>query len=129
FSNGTVPLQYPNFFTFANLPYNLITPQTYGGRVVKQGALGSIQLGYKDMLFLDLSGRNDWASTLALSGNQSYFYPSVGLTAIISEMVKLPEAISFLKLRASLSQTANEVPFNVINPVNVIGGAGQPPFP
>ncbi|MFT3950100.1 MAG: SusC/RagA family TonB-linked outer membrane protein [Agriterribacter sp.] len=130
FDNGsTMPLQYPNVFTFANLPYNLVTPQTYGGRVVKQGALGSIQLGYKEMLFLDLSGRNDWASTLALSGNQSYFYPSAGLTAIISEMVKLPEAISFLKLRASLSQTANEVPFNVINPVNVIGGAGQPPFP
>ncbi len=129
FSNGTIPLQYPNFFTFANLPYNLVTPQTYGGRVVKQGALGNIQLGYKDMLFLDLSGRNDWASTLALTGNQSYFYPAVGITAIISDMVKMPEVISFLKLRASLTQTANEVPFNVVNPLNVIGGAGGPPFP
>jgi len=78
------------------------------------------------MLFLDLSGRQDWASTLALTGNESYFYPALGLTGILSQMVKLPEVISFAKVRGSVSRTANEVPYNVVNPQNSIGGTGTP---
>jgi hypothetical protein len=50
----------------------------------------------------------------------------VGLSAIVSNMITLPEAISFAKVRASFSQTANEVPFNRVNPWNTIGGAGTP---
>ncbi|MFT3703827.1 MAG: SusC/RagA family TonB-linked outer membrane protein [Agriterribacter sp.] len=123
--NGTVALQYPNFFTFANMPYNVIFNQTIS-RAVKQGLFGDVQFGFKEMLFLDVAARNDWASTLALTGNQSYLYPSAGITAILSEMFKLPEAISFFKVRASLSQTANEVPPYVVNPWNTIGGAGDP---
>lgn len=125
FNNGTVSLMYPNFFATQNLPYNVIINQTVN-RTIKQGAFANVQLGYKEMLFLDLSGRNDWASTLALTGNQSYFYPAVGLTAIVSQMIQLPQAISFAKVRASLSKTANEVPFNVVNPWNSIGGTGGP---
>jgi len=124
-NNGTVSLQYPNFFTFANMPYNIIFYKT-GSTTIKQGAFANATIGYKEMLFLDVAARNDWASTLALTGNQSYLYPSVGASAIISQMVQLPKAISFLKVRASLSQTANEVPFNVVNPLNSIGGAGGP---
>ncbi|RRB13384.1 SusC/RagA family TonB-linked outer membrane protein [Larkinella knui] len=125
--NGTVALQYPNVFTFANMPYNVIFSND--GRysnTIKQGAFANLSLGFKDFLFLDLAGRNDWASTLALTGNQSYFYPSVGGSAVISQMLNLPQAISFLKVRASFSQTANEVPYNVVNPQNSIGGAGGP---
>src|SRR5690606_23368743 len=61
-----------------------------------------------------------------LTGNQSYLYPSFGGSAVISQMLTLPKAISFLKVRASFSQTANEVPFNVVNPQHSIGGAGGP---
>ena len=123
--NGTVSLMYPNFFSSTNLPYNVMVNQ-YIGKVIKQGAFANAQIGFKEMLFLDLSARNDWASTLALTGNESYLYPSIGLSAIVSQMVKLPEVISFAKLRASSSRTANEVPFNVVNPQNSIGGAGTP---
>lgn len=123
--NGTIPLQYPNFFSFSNMPYNVIFNSTLS-RTLKQGAFASANIGYKEMLFLDVSARNDWASTLALTGNQSYLYPAFGLSAIISQMVELPEVISYLKLRASHSETGNEVPFNVVNPYNTIGGAGGP---
>jgi TonB-linked SusC/RagA family outer membrane protein len=123
--NSTVSLMYPNFFSFANIPFNVMFNQSIN-KVIKQGAFANALIGYKEMLFLDISARNDWASTLALTGNQSYLYPAVGVTAILSEMVKLPEAISFAKFRASSSQTANEVPFNVVNPANSIGGAGTP---
>lgn len=124
-NNGTVSLMYPNFFSFANMPFNVMFNQSID-RTIKQGAFANVQLGFKEMLFLDLSGRQDWASTLALTGNESYFYPAVGLTAIISQMVKLPEAISFAKIRGSVSKTANEVPFNKVNPWNSIGGTGTP---
>lgn len=126
-NNGTVSLQYPNVFTFANMPYNVIFNND--GRfsnTIKQGAFANVSLGFKDFLFLDVAGRNDWASTLALTGNQSYFYPSIGGSAVISQMLDLPSVISFLKVRASFSQTANEVPYNVVNPLNTIGGAGGP---
>jgi TonB-linked SusC/RagA family outer membrane protein len=119
FNNGTNALKYPNFFAIRNLPPIVLVDQTID-RKIKEGAFVNAQIGYKEMLFLDLSGRNDWASTLALTGNDSYFYPAVGLTGIISQMVKLPQVISFAKVRASSSQTANEVPFNKVNPWNTV---------
>ncbi|GAA4211380.1 TonB-dependent receptor [Pedobacter jeongneungensis] len=125
FANGIVPLQYPNFFSFANLPYNLVINQTYS-RVQKQGLFANASLGFKDMIYLDLAGRNDYASTLATTGNDSYFYYSGGLSAIISQMITLPKEINFLKLRASTSKVGNEVPYNIVNPGNTIGGAGGP---
>ena len=124
-ANGTTALQYPNFFSFSNMPYNIIFNQTLN-RTLKQGAFANVQVGFKEMIFLDLSARNDWASTLALTGNQSYLYPALGISAIISQMVNLPDAISFMKVRASRSETGNEVPYNVVNPWNSIGGAGGP---
>ncbi|MCE7058975.1 SusC/RagA family TonB-linked outer membrane protein [Dyadobacter sp. CY343] len=126
-ANGTVSLQYPNVFTFANMPYNVIfNNHPDYSKTVKQGAFANLSLGFKDFLFLDLAGRNDWASTLALTGNQSYFYPSIGGSAVISQMIDLPQAISLLKVRASFSQTANEVPYNRVLPLSTIGGAGGP---
>ena len=126
-SNGTTSLMYPNYFSFANMPYNVMFNHLSSySNVIKQGIFANAQIGYKEMLFLDISGRNDWASTLALTGNQSYLYPALGLTAIVSQMVKLPEVISFAKLRGSSSKTSNEVPYNVVNPWNTIGSAGTP---
>ncbi|MFT3935516.1 MAG: SusC/RagA family TonB-linked outer membrane protein [Chitinophagaceae bacterium] len=122
-NNGTNALIYPNFFTFANIPNNVVFNKTIS-QSIKQGAFANATVGFKDMLFLDVAARNDWASTLALTGNQSYLYPSVGLSAVISQMVQLPKFFTYLKVRASLSQTANDVPFNVVNPYNTITGTG-----
>lgn len=64
---------------------------------------GSLSLGYRNWLFLDLTARNDWSSTLP-ADNCSYFYPSVGGTFIFSDAFKIPASIlSFGKLRASLA--------------------------
>lgn len=57
-------------------------------------------LAYRNMLFLDISGRNDWSSTLPRK-NRSFFYPSVSLSVMMNEVVKLPDWISYMKLRAS----------------------------
>lgn len=122
--NGTNALRYPNEFYFQNIPSNVLIQSIYGGKTVKEGAFANLQLGYKDMLFLDLSGRNDWSSNLALTGNESYFYPAVGLTGILSQMVTMPDFITFAKVRASASQVNNEVPWGKIQVNHTITTSG-----
>ena len=71
-----------------------------------QSVYGTASLSLRDYLILDLTARNDWSSTLPKP--YSYFYPSAGVTAIISDMTTLPGAISFAKVRASYSQVGND---------------------
>jgi TonB-linked SusC/RagA family outer membrane protein len=62
------------------------------------------RVAYNNMLFLDVTARNDWSSTLTarnVAFDNSYFYPSVGLSAILSDAFELPEFVSFAKLRTS----------------------------
>jgi TonB-linked SusC/RagA family outer membrane protein len=68
---------------------------------------GSARFDYENKIFLDVTGRNDWSSTLPLDNN-SFFYPSVGLSAIISEMVSLPKVLSFAQIRTSWAATGND---------------------
>jgi TonB-linked SusC/RagA family outer membrane protein len=69
------------------------------------------KLGYEGILYLELTGRNDWSSALATptsSTNSSFFYPSVSLAYLLSEHIDLGKPISFLKLRASLAEVGND---------------------
>lgn len=81
-----------------------------------QSIFASAELGWKSMLYLTLTGRNDWASQLANSSSTCFFYPSVGLSAVISEMVKLPSAIDYLKVRGSFSSVGMPYPRNLTSP-------------
>ena len=73
--------------------------------------LGTFDLGYKDILFFNVRGRNDWSSTLP-SVNRSFFYPSTGLSFIFSELPLFNNSsiLSYGKLRATLSQTGKDAP-------------------
>jgi len=68
-----------------------------------QSLFASVETGYKSMIFLTVTGRNDWDSALAFSegGRKSFFYPSVGLSAIVSDMFRFPRWFSYLKVRGS----------------------------
>lgn len=66
----------------------------------------SAQLAFFDNIFLDMTARNDWTSTLR--SPHSYFYPSVGVSAIFNEWLKLPAWVSYGKLRASYTQVGND---------------------
>lgn len=67
------------------------------------------------MAYLDFTARNDWSSTLP-SDNWSYFYPSVGLSGILTEMLQLPKQISFWKVRGSWAQVGNDTsPYRLTN--------------
>ena len=115
---GTDGLQVANIFQLANIiPQDLSISQTITHRQV-QSVLGTAQLSFKDYLFLDATGRNDWSSTFAntpVSG-KGYFYYSAGLTAVLSQMVHLPTAISFSKFRVSYARVGNDVSAYVTNP-------------
>jgi len=117
-------LQYANEFFFQNIGTNVPVNSTLSSRLIKQAVFTNATIGYKEMLYVDVSGRNDWASSLAGTGNDSYFYPSVGATAILSKLIDMPEAISFAKVRFSSSRVGNEVPFNRVSPQNSVSNSG-----
>lgn len=71
-------------------------------RIQRQSLYGMVQLGLRNYLFIDFTARNDWNSTLP--SPYDYFYPSVGMTGIISDMVHLPELFSFVKVRGSYAE-------------------------
>lgn len=72
-----------------------------------QSVFASAELGWNHQLYLTMTGRNDWDSKLAFTSKGSYFYPSVGLSWVISESFKLPEPISYLKVRGSWAEVAS----------------------
>ena len=75
-----------------------------------QAVFGNANLSYKDWAFFTVTGRNDWSSNLSYTPNNSYFYPSFGLSFIVSQMFKLPEAISYAKVRGTYAEVGNTVP-------------------
>nr|WKN38295.1 SusC/RagA family TonB-linked outer membrane protein [Tunicatimonas sp. TK19036] len=72
-----------------------------------QGAFGNVSISYQDYLFLNVAARNDWSSTLP-DGENSYFYPSVSLSGVVSEAIELPEVVSFAKIRGGIATVGNE---------------------
>ena len=107
-------LSVPGIFNFGNAAEPLAKNQFNDEREV-QSLYGFFNLSYKNIIFLDVTGRNDWSSTLP-SDNNSYFYPSVGLSAIISDMVELPSLFSFAKLRTGWAIVGNDTdPYSLIN--------------
>ncbi|HEX3008408.1 MAG TPA: SusC/RagA family TonB-linked outer membrane protein [Bacteroidales bacterium] len=89
-------------------------------REKKESVFANLSVGYKKMLYLDLSARNEWSSTLAETPDYSYFYPSVGVSAILNEMLSLPQAISFAKVRTSYSYVGKQLPSFMTVPMNTI---------
>ncbi len=74
---------------------------------------GVARVAYQNMVFLDITGRNDWSSALPISNN-SYFYPSVSLTGVFSDMFQFPAWFAFAKARISYAQVGNDTePFNL----------------
>ncbi|MDD6019401.1 MAG: TonB-dependent receptor, partial [bacterium] len=73
----------------------------------------NVELGWRSMLYLTLTGRNDWDSALYGTSNESFFYPSVGVSGIISQMVKLPKQINYLKVRGSWASVGSAISPNI----------------
>lgn len=71
------------------------------------GVYGDLSLNYADIVYLNITGRNDWTSTLP-KANRSFFYPSISSSFIFHDALNLPEAVSMAKLRASYAQVGKD---------------------
>ena len=104
-----------NWFTLANFNSNQGNYHNYGARKEVQAVFAAATIGYQNKLYLDVTARNEWSSTV----EDSYFYPSVGATALLTELFKMPESISFAKVRASYAQVGNDIPAFSKDPINL----------
>lgn len=106
-----------NLFALANTA-NPRPSEGYSKKVVNS-VYGFAEVAWKNAVFLNLTGRNDWSSTLP-EANRSYFYPSVGLTAVISDLITMPELITNVKLRGSYAIVGNDTdPYRLLRTATV----------
>jgi TonB-linked SusC/RagA family outer membrane protein len=110
FSSNTGPaLLVPNFFALSNTN-NPKTSFDPGAASNVQSLYGLAKVSWKDAIYLNFTGRNDWSSTLP-AGNRSYFYPSAGLSVILSDLIpSFPKAFNFARVRFSFAQVGSGAP-------------------
>ncbi|MCO5241099.1 MAG: SusC/RagA family TonB-linked outer membrane protein [Chitinophagaceae bacterium] len=120
----------PNVFTIPNMSKG---QNTSFGEISEQhqqlqAVFGNINLSYKDWLYFDITGRNDWSSNLSFTPNGSYFYPSGGLSVLLDQLLNLPQFVNMLKVRGSYAVVGNTVPVYVTNPLNYLTSTGDISF-
>jgi len=121
------PLYNPNIFRITNMNLNAGRIEENLGHTQEQSVFFAGQVGYKDWLFLDFTGRNDWTSSMAFTKHdkKGFFYPSVGLTWVMNQALDLPSWISLGKLRGAWSEVGSGLPQYISNPINNIGLGGN----
>ncbi len=108
---GGGKLDIANYFTLNNIIKEYRTlEQNRKHSMLTVSAFANLELGWRSMLYLTATARNDWASSQSGTEQLSFFYPSVGLSAVVTEMVELPRWISFLKLRGSYAEVGSPLP-------------------
>ncbi|MGV3502103.1 MAG: SusC/RagA family TonB-linked outer membrane protein [Adhaeribacter sp.] len=120
-------LRAPGVFLFANSK-DVPVAYPYRSGYAVNSMYGLAQFSYNDFLFLDLTGRNDWNSTLATATstkNVSFLYPSVNLSTVLSEVIPMPASVSLVKLRGSWAQVGS----GGTTPYLTYYGYNREPFP
>lgn len=108
-------LEIPGVYTLSNSRVAL-QASNYDEQKEIHSVYGNLEVGFRDYLFLTVTGRNDWSSTLPLDNN-SYFYPSVSLSADVTSILGLEsQTLSFLKVRGGWAQVGNDTqPYRLQN--------------
>lgn len=125
FDTYTSGLYKPNVFTLANINSGTLIGKQNTHKQL-QAVYGTAQLSFKDAIFLDLTARNDWSSSLAYTdaADKGYFYPSAGVTFILNQLIKMPTSVDLGKLRLSYAKVGNDFPVNVTNFVPTLQSQG-----
>lgn len=124
---GAGNIYYPNIFTPNNYYGNLSTVGKNDNWMTNKrlnSIFATAQIGYHDGLFLDLTARNDWSSALAFTESVSFFYPSVGVSALLNKFIDMGSNVDLFKFRASYSIVGNDVPVYVTNLLYTLGSQG-----
>ena len=106
----------PNVFNVFDLDDTKKRAEKTGWHDQTQSIFASVEVGWKQMLYLTVTGRNDWASQLANSPESSFFYPSVGLSWVPTATFNMPDAISYLKIRGSIASVGMPFPRHLTVP-------------
>jgi TonB-linked SusC/RagA family outer membrane protein len=96
----------PGVYKLSNGLYSVIYKGDHADRNVNS-LYALANLSYDEKIFVDVTGRNDWSSTLP-KGNWSFFYPSVNTSFILNRIFDLPQAVSYSKFRFSVAQVGND---------------------
>ncbi len=117
----------PGIYNLSNSKDNPTTQNFLSEKRVNS-LYGMLSLGYKDYVFVEATARNDWSSTLP-ADNNSYFYPSVSTSVVLSEFINQPW-MRFWKVRGAWARTGNDTsPYNLRD--TFVGGGnfiGSPTF-
>ena len=120
-------LSVPNVFTMQNCSLNKGSLTDWKTHTQSQSVFFTGQVGFKDQIYVDVTARNDWTSTLAFTKykNKGFFYPSVGVTWLLNETLKLPSWIDLGKIRGAWSKVGNGLNTYTSNPLNSITKSGS----
>lgn len=123
----------PNVFIESAIDRNNSSYDIKNGAVSRQiqSVFGTVQLGIQNKFFVDIADRNDWSSTLAYTPTvqRGYNYYSIGVSAVVTDCIKMPSFINYAKLRTSYAIVGNDIaPFST-HPLYTFsnGGVAQPP--
>lgn len=97
----------PEFNHFSNATNVSIYQRMSERRLI--GVYGDLNIDWNDIVYLNITGRNDWTSTLP-EDNRSFFYPSFSLGYVFSDMVEMPEWVTYGKFRASYAEVGKDAP-------------------
>lgn len=119
-------LDLPGFY---NLKNSSVTPTTFTTESTRRlvGLYGTATFGFDNWLYLTVGARNDWTSTLP-KGKNSYFYPSASISAVLSDVFKMPAQIPFVKVRFAAASAGNDADPYQILPVYASGSVGTGGF-
>ncbi len=115
-TNTAGQLSIPGLYNLGNSAIPLVGSQ-FDSKYAINSLYGYGQLAYKNAIFLDVTSRNDWSSSLP-TANNSYFYPSVSMSSVFSDFMQLPakSALSYGKLRLSWARVGNDTrPYRLRN--------------
>ncbi len=108
----------PELFNVSNISQANIRYNSGYNQKAVYSAYATASLGYADLAYLDLTGRNDWSSTLP-PGNNSYFYPSASLSLLLSKLIDFGHLVNLVKLRGGWASVGKDT-----NPYNLYGTVG-----
>lgn len=115
-------LKQPGFQHISNSDNSPLADEDVESTKRIRGLYGSLSIGFQDFMYLDFTGRNDWSSTLPAENN-SYFYPSAGISIIPTEKLGIPSNKFYGKFRASFAQVGNDTyPYRLLPYLNLGSG-------
>src|SRR5690606_21555232 len=115
----------PNLFTVSNISSGALNYSSYRSQRGINSVYALANLGWRETVFLDLTARNDWSSTLPAE-NRSYFYPAASLSVVLNEFIDMGNNVDMLKIRGGWARVANDTqPYRLLTTYDNAGQWGD----